>query len=324
MRDLIFREGVIAMMRRTGAVVVAGMLVLVTAPAAGAEHRGFPTEIQLPDGWRPEGIATGSGPYAYVGSLADGDIWRADLRTGKGSVISQGPGTPTVGIKVDRRGRIFAAGGPAGTARVVDPRTGAIISNTRLSTGTPTFINDVIVTKNTAWFTDSATPEPALYKVGLGRDGLPRSVTRLPLTGDLVFNPTGANANGIATTPDGRALLVVQSNAGKLFRVDPGTGVTTTVDIGGESLVNGDGMLRQGRTLYVVQNRLNVIAVLKLSRDGTSARVVGRITDPRFDVPTTVAPFGGRLYLPNARFTTTPTPTTSYNVIGVKARGDLG
>jgi hypothetical protein len=39
------------------------------------------------------------------------------------------------------------------------------------------------------------------------------------------------------------------------------------------------------------------------------------VTDPRFDVPTTVATFANRLYLPNARFTTTPTPTTEYQVV---------
>ncbi|KAB2348813.1 SMP-30/gluconolactonase/LRE family protein [Actinomadura rudentiformis] len=308
------------MLRRAGAVVSAGILGVVLLPPTQAfAHRGgLVGEFPLPNGWRPEGIATGSGPFAYVGSLADGDIYRADLRTGKGKVISQGPGTPTVGIKLDRRGRIFAAGGPAGTARVVDARTGRIISSHQLSTGTPTFINDVFLTRGTAWFTDSATSQPALYKMRLGRDGLPKKVERLALSGDLVFNPTGPNANGIVSTPDGNALLIVQSNAGKLFRVDPKTGVTRTVDLGGESLVNGDGMLRHGNTLYVVQNRSNVIAVLKLNRSGTSARVVRRISDSRFDVPSTVASFKGRLYLPNARFTTTPTPDTTYNVVGVK------
>ncbi|GAA2590831.1 superoxide dismutase [Actinomadura fulvescens] len=309
------------MLRRAGVVVSAGILgVVVLPPAEASVHGGgLVSEIQLPNGWRPEGIAIGAGPFAYVGSLADGDIYRADLRTGKGAVVSQGPGTPTVGIKVDRRGRIFAAGGPTGTARVVDARTGRIISSHQLSAGTPTFVNDVHVTRDTAWFTDSATPQPALYKMRLGRDGLPRGVERLPLSGDLVFNPTGPNANGIVSTPDGKGLLIVQSNAGKLFRVDPATGVTRTVDLGGESLPNGDGMLRHGRTLYVVQNRLNVIAVLRLDRSGETARVVRRIGDTRFDVPTTVASFKDRLYLPNARFTTPPTPDTTYNVVGVRA-----
>ncbi len=36
------------------------------------------------------------------------------------------------------------------------------------------------------------------------------------------------------------------------------------------------------------------------------------ITDPDFDVPTTIDEFGKRLYAVNARFTTPPTATTPY------------
>ena len=42
----------------------------------------------------------------------------------------------------------------------------------------------------------------------------------VPLTGEWVQAP-GFNANGIAQTPDGRALLVVNSGSGILFRVNP-------------------------------------------------------------------------------------------------------
>ena len=168
---------------------------------------------------------------------------------------------------------------------------------------------------STVWFTDSANP--VLYKLTLGRHGeLPAAATRLPLTGDIAFGP-GTNANGIVTTPDGRALLVVQSNTGRLFRVDPATGVATAVDLGGESLVNGDGLLRIGTMLYAMQNRLNMLAVLRLDRSGTRARLVTRVTDPRFQIPTTIAALRGRLYLPNARFDVTPTPTTPYTAVAI-------
>jgi sugar lactone lactonase YvrE len=132
-----------------------------------------------------------------------------------------------------------------------------------------------------------------------------------------VLTPGVNNANGIAETPDGRALLIVQSNTGKLFRVDPATGVADEVDLGGEVLVNGDGLLVEGRTLYVVQNRLNTVAAFSLDRAGTRGRLVTKVTDPRFDVPTTVASFGRKLYLPNARFSTPPTPETTYNAVAI-------
>ncbi len=120
------------------------------------------------------------------------------------------------------------------------------------------------------------------------------------------------NANGISTTPDGRALLVVQSVTGRLFRVDPQTGRATRVRLGGYTLTNGDGLLRRGNTLYVAQNRDNKVAVLRLGDRGKVGRLVRTLSRPGFDVPTTIARYRDRLYLPNARFTTTPTPTTPY------------
>ena len=79
----------------------------------------------------------------------------------------------------------------------------------------------------------------------------------------------------------------------------------------------GDGLVLIDRTLYVVQNRLNNIAVITLNDAGTKGQVVRGITSPDFDVPTTAAAFGKRLYLPNARFSTPPTPTTPYWVTAV-------
>jgi hypothetical protein len=46
--------------------------------------------------------------------------------------------------------------------------------------------------------------------------------------------------------------------------------------------------------------------------------LVKTLTDPRFDVPTTVAVFGNRLYLPNARFSTPPTPDTVYTANAIR------
>lgn len=300
----------------------AAAAAILAAPAAGATtvsatHADrFPTEFALPTGFLPEGIAIGDRPTAYFGSRADGDIFRVDLVTGAGEVISQGPGTPSVGMKLDRRGRLFVSGGPAGDGRVVDVRSGAILASYQFAAAS-TFINDVVLTPDGAYFTDSNNA--ALYHVPVGRNGrLPAQdgVVRVPLGGEWVQNP-GLNANGIARTPDGRALIVVNSGTGALFRVDPATGVATTVDLGGESVVNGDGLLLDGRTLYVVQNRLNTVAVIRLNHRGTEGTVTQRLTDARFDVPTTIARFGDRLYLPNARFGIASPETATYNAVAI-------
>jgi sugar lactone lactonase YvrE len=297
------------------AVLPAAALVTGTqAVAQPASHMGFPTEFPLPNGFQPEGIAIGPGPFAYFGSRVDGRIFRVDLSTGAGADFSPGPGTPTLGLKVDRSNRLFAAGGTGGNGRVIDTRTGAVLASYQFATGT-TFVNDVVLSRRAAWFTDSRNP--VLYKVSLGHGTLPDDFTTLPLSGDFVQGE-GNNANGIAVTPDGRALLVVQSNVGLLHRVDTRTGVTSQVDLGDLVLTNGDGLLLDGSTLFVVQNRLNQVAMLRLNFSGTRGRLVRTYTDPRFDVPTTVAAFRDRLYLPNARFTTTPTPDTPYNAVAIR------
>ncbi|SHN47080.1 SMP-30/gluconolactonase/LRE family protein [Cryptosporangium aurantiacum] len=303
-------------------VTTTATLTTVVAPAAAtapATQSQFPTTYQLPDGFRPEGIAIGRRPVAYFGSLADGDILKMDLTNGRSRVLAQGPGTPSVGLKLDDRGRLFVAGGVAGTGRVIDTETGKTLSNLTFSTTTPTFVNDVILTPSAAFFTDSR--QPVLYRVAIPRKGAPtqKDVTTIRLSGALVVDPAVNNANGIARTPDGKGLIIVQSNTGFLFHVDPRTGVTTRIPVTRDGteylLTNGDGLLRIGQTLFVVQNRLNTIAALTLGR--SSAEVTTTITDPRFDVPTTLAVFRDRLYAPNARFTTTPTPTTTYTAVSV-------
>jgi sugar lactone lactonase YvrE len=295
-------------------------LAVTLVPAGTAQAQSdvefFPTTINLPNGFQPEGIAIGVLPFAFFGSRANGDLFRVNLITGEGRVFSTGPGTPSLGMKVDLLARLFVAGGTGGNGRVVNAITGDVLASYSFATA-PTFVNDVILTPDAAWFTDSL--KPVLYKVPLGFGGaLPdqSAVQTVPLSGDYV-HVAGFNANGIARTPDGTALLIVQTATGKVFRVDPATGVATTVDLGGYVVTAGDGLLVVGNTLYAVQNQLNLVAVFDLNDAGTSGSLLKTITDPRFDIPTTVARFGNRLYLPNARFTTPPTPDTVYTANAV-------
>lgn len=296
-----------------------GTVMLIPTDRAAAHHPGHPTTIDLPPGFQPEGIAIGQPPAAYFGSRTDGSIYRADLMTGQGSILNAGPGTPSLGLAVDGHGRLFIAGGTAGNARIVDTHTGALRGDYRLGTPPNTFVNDVVLTPTGAWFTDSY--EPVLYHLPLGRDGAlppPNAIVRRPLTGDIAYAPGAINANGIVRTPDGRGLIIVQSSTGRLFRVDPATGASHRIDLGSEAVPHGDGLLVCGTTLLVVQNRIDAIAVIALDPTGMTGTVERRITDPRFDIPTTVAAFGEHLYLPNARFTAPTAPTTPYNAIAVE------
>ncbi len=201
-------------------------------------------------------------------------------------------------------------------ARVYDTDNGDLVGSFTLS-GPGSFINDVIVTHSAAFFTDSFNAR--LFKLPLSPDGGlpdPSAVEILPLSGDWV-QAGGFNANGIDATPNGDTLILVNSGQGTLFTVDPTSGEAKLIDLGGASVSAGDGLLLDGKTLYVVRNQLNQIAAIKLAPDFASGEVITTITHPAFDVPTTVTEFGSRLYAVNARFSTPPTPTTHYDVVQV-------
>ncbi|HEY9526686.1 MAG TPA: hypothetical protein VIR02_06375 [Anaerolineales bacterium] len=295
------------------------VFVLGIAMIAAAPLNAFPDVIPLPNGFQPEGIAVGTGHTFYVGSIPTGAVYRGDLQTGEGEVLVPAQaGRAAIGLKYDERtGLLFVAGGPTGYAYIYDGETGANITEIRLTTA-QSFINDVVITQDAAYFTNSQ--QPILYRVPLESNGdLPATPTveEIHLTGDYVFTPNAFNANGIAATPDGKTLIIVNSVDGVLYNVDPAIGEATRIDLGGASVPNGDGILLQGKTLYVVQNRLNQIAVVELNSDLTEGEIVDTITDSDFRVPTTIARFGNSLYAVNARFGTPPTPDTEYEVVRV-------
>ena len=132
--------------------------------------------FDLPAGFQPEGIAIGNAPYAYFGSRADGDIYRASLNTGRGEVISQGPGTPSLGLKLDGRGRLFVAGGSGGDARVVDARSGRVLKSYTAADRPVLHQRRRSLTGGSAWYTDSTNP--TLFQVPLGRHGKLPSAAR--------------------------------------------------------------------------------------------------------------------------------------------------
>ncbi|MCW2761788.1 MAG: SMP-30/Gluconolaconase/LRE domain protein [Marmoricola sp.] len=298
--------------------LVAGLVVsgLVATPADAVRGPGLQRRIDLPDDFRPEGITIGRAHRAFLGSRKDGDIYAANLRTGAGRVISQGDGSMAVGLKLDRRKRLWVAGGDDGDAKVVSTRNGVVLARYKF-TSRDSFVNDVVLRKGVAWFTDSR--RAVLYKVTYrGGPAARAKVRTLALRGAWRQVPDTNNANGISTTPNGRALLVVQSSTGKLFRVNPRTGNAVQVRLGSEMLTNGDGLLRRGRIMYVVKNQLNRVAVLRLAKSGRRGHLVRTLTSPDFDVPTTVARYRRSLYLPNARFTTPESPTTDYWITRIK------
>lgn len=285
-------------------------VILMLASTAAASP--FPDSIPLPVGFQPEGVAT-HGSTAFVGSLADGDVVAVDLHTGEVErLVDNEPGDRVaVGLAAER-GLLFVAGGPTGRAFVYDARTGDEIADLALTDPTGgTFVNDVIVTDDAAWFTDSFQPQ--LYRVPL-RGRSVGEVETIPLSGPAGAYVTGFNINGIEAR--GGDLIVVNSTKGELYAV--GTdGTSRTIDLGGASVTAGDGLLLSGKRLYVVRNQLHQIDVVELSADLSTGEMVDSITSALFDVPTTAARHGDRLVVVNARFGITDPGSAEFDLVQI-------
>jgi sugar lactone lactonase YvrE len=294
-------------MRPRIAAAVATVVAVLALPigTAFAAPRGDST-IDLPAGFAGEGVAVGRGQTFYAGSLVDGRIARGDLRRGTAVPWVTDPVlAPAVGLDADlRHGLLWVSGGPTGEAAAYDLDTGEVAAELTLTTEAA-FINDVVSTHDAAYFTNSMRPE--LYRVPASRGGGVGEPETLPLTGPAgVFVP-GFNLNGIEATPDGKTLIVVNSTTGQLFTVDATSGDSALIDLGAGSVRTGDGLLLAGHTLYVLQNgnaegAINQIAVVRLSSDLSSGRIVRTITSPLFETATTLAKRGNVLVAVNAQF----------------------
>ncbi len=291
-------------------------VMAVMAPLAtplGAMAKPFPDTLELPDGFFPEGIAIDDQTStAYVGSLSTGAIQQVDLRTGEASEFAASPGPTgfTVGMTVDDAGRLWVAGGGAALVptvvagyRVYDTATGELLAQQSLPTSG--FINDVIVTDDAAWFTDSFSAN--LIRVPLGSDGSIGEPALVPLGGDWV-QTAGFSANGIAATPDGKYLIVAQATGPEpgtsaLYLVPADTEATsldaTRIELD-QPLLSGDGLVLIGRTLYVVGGP--GVTKIRLRPGLGSGDVVEVLTVPGALTPTTADARGSRLYVVDAKF----------------------
>ncbi len=292
-----------------------------TAPAV-AEGAGWPALIPIEVS--SEGIAAGPGKKFFVGNLRPtfpntslASIYVGDVSTGALAMLLPNDGRPTAGMKYDNRtGYLFAARGTSGWATVVHATTGATIADMQFApnaTTVPSFVNDVIVTKTAAYFTDSR--RAVMYRVPLRADGaLAGGFDVVPLTGDFVQGgampclidnlPGPLFSNGIEVTANDQWLIINSLANGRLYRVDPATGAAKSIDLGTSDVCLADGNLLAGNTLYVMQNLLSRIAVVTLAPDFLSGKVERRITGTT--PMTTMARFGDYIYAVSAGFAFLP------------------
>ncbi len=313
--------------RRTalGLSVAAAAAALTAAPAAARRAPRAPETVALPDGIRPEGITSGPGTRYYVGSLADGRIVAGDLLGGSQSVLLPGAdGRQVRGLFFDERsGLVWAAGNVAAEGRVwaVDGATGGLAAD--IVVPGAVFLNDLVVTDDIVWVTDSQVDR--LTALVVGSDGSPTDAAPsfLPLSGDWPTGTGGFAANGIRALPDG-SLLLDHSTAGGLWAVDPASGQTAAVPVtGGPGIIGGDGLELDGSTLYVVRGSgQQEVSVLRVEPAGAGwvARWRGRAEDETLDVPSTATLAGGWLWAVNARFGVADPGTAPYWVTRLPAR----
>jgi sugar lactone lactonase YvrE len=311
------------MHKSIAALSIALVLTLTATRAQKAEI----TVYSLPaDVTFPEGIAYDAKQgVVYTGSALTGTLIRMSLKSKDVTVISPAgavlpvePFPALLGMKLDSRGRLWIAGGRTGQMAVVDSASGKVLRKFETPSAKSSLINDVALVGSSAYFTDSLTP--TLWRVTVTGDRIGDLEQWLQFAGSpLEYTTPGANLNGIAATSDGRHLVVVQMNKGLLFRIGVEDKRITPIDIGGEAITTGDGLVLDGRTLYLVRQGDQEIVTLQLSDDLGKGRVVSRFKNPALMWPATAVKVDNQLLVVNTQFNkrATKDPVTPFSLVGV-------
>jgi sugar lactone lactonase YvrE len=257
----------------------------------------------------PEGIAiNGEQSFIYTAGGADGRVVRVDIQTGRAETIAE-PGAivpvgtsdfpAALGLELDTAGQLWVSGGRTGVISVLDTKTGTVLR--KFPTGRArSLLNDIVVTVDAAYVTD--TLEPVLWRVPLTDGEIGELEAWIDFTNSPLRYVEGANLNGIEVTPDGKTLLVVQMNTGRLFRIDTRSASIAPIDIGEETVAGGDGLVLDGQTLYVVRQPDAEIVTIKLADDFLSGQVTARFKDPGLLWPATAVKAHGNLLVANSQF----------------------
>ena len=277
----------------------------------------WPDLIPIPAGFEAEGIEMGKNHDFFVGTLSwsgnltnAGAIYKGNLLTGEGQVLVPPTGKKLSGLSYDARtDYLYAATGHSGGfagprweqgIKVYTATSGRLLGE--IIFGDDMVINDVLVTDTAVYCTDSIST--TLYKLPLENDGkvFSSTVEKIEMTGFEMAE--GFNANGLVGDFDGKELVVVNGNTGVLYLVDTASGAVSPVNVQGDEQLfqNGDGLYMDGRTLYIMQNFSQKIAVVDLSDDLTQGTFVKNIVSDDFSIPTTITGFGSCIYAINTHF----------------------
>ena len=261
----------------------------------------------------------------YVSEVTGGEIHRGRLDDEQAQEWLAGDGTDgrwtARGITTDRHGRVYVAGGPNGIDHRGAPdlwvydRSGRLLSALSVETA-DAFVNDVTIGPDGAAYLTNSN-DPQVFRLA-EEDGRWQVDTFVDATG-TIERRQGFNLGGIVVSPDREALVVAQGNTGRLWRVDLDSREVSALDTGDAGLVNADGLVRRGHTLWVVRNFSRRLTTLGLDHEARSARLVDdRATDPD-RVLTTAKLAGGRLLAVDSHFDEA-TGRPPYEVVTLQVR----
>jgi Cu-Zn family superoxide dismutase len=274
----------------------------------------------------PEGITEGAGTTFYVGSLGTGAIYAGDASTGVVEVLLP-PGDDgrkrIAGLDIDNYGRLVACDISGAQIFAFDLASRLCVAR-RAIPAEESWPNDVAVAGDSAYVTDSKNPLIWRLPVGPAEVGEPELLVDLAKFGAV--DP--AYLNGIVADADGTRLLAAsQGEGGTLWLISLPDGAATPVDLGGYEF-NADGMLIDGDVLYGVTNRGEdvaettfMISAARLAPDWRSGRLIGELTDPAWDCPTTIAKVAGQLLIVCSQVRLLEgggTPALPFEVVGIE------
>ena len=242
------------------------MALLATPARAHDRDRDF----DLPQaGVYIEGIGVDehAGVFYVSATNQSGTIYRGNLSSRDRRLAVWQPPTPGNdgrGIEVDRAGRVFVAGGPAAEVRVFD-RRGALLAE--LATGAAgSYLNDLWIGPGRRRLRDRLVAAGDLARVQPLRP-----LAHRPLPRRLGDDRLHAAADRLRPRRDHdqpqRALPADHAGHDRPAVADrPVDAPISEVDLGGTSVINADGIVLRGHTLYVVQNFSRQISKLQLGR----------------------------------------------------------